>query len=63
MLKGLSVLYFARDPRHRSRLQYRCKLYNDWGASAAIFGDSYFCAALCKLPLPGRFRPESHRLA
>ncbi|HZQ60874.1 MAG TPA: glycosyl hydrolase [Casimicrobiaceae bacterium] len=60
MLDALCGRYLARDPRHRGLLMHGCysKPHNEGVDSATMFGDFYFVEALCKVVMPGRFRPE-----
>lgn len=59
MLERLCTDYLARTPEQRGLLMHGCysKPHNDGVDSATMFGDFYFVEALCKLILPGKFRP------
>lgn len=52
---------FAWDDAHRGLLRESCysKPHNEGVASATMFGDFFFVEALCRVMLPGRFRPVS----
>lgn len=65
ILEGLSRDYFAYEPEHRGLLKRSCysKPHGQGTDSATMFGDFYFVEALCQLVLPGRFRPETSRMA
>jgi unsaturated chondroitin disaccharide hydrolase len=64
MLQGLCDHYLARSAGHRGLLLHGCysRPHNDGVDSATMFGDFYFTQALCKVMMPGRFRPVSARL-
>lgn len=64
MLEALCTGYLARDRRHRGLLLHGCysKPHNDGVDSATMFGDFYFIEALCKLLMPGKFRPPAEKL-
>jgi unsaturated chondroitin disaccharide hydrolase len=59
MLQGLCERYLARSPEHRGLLMHGCysRPHNEGVDSATMFGDFYFVEALCKVMMPGRFRP------
>jgi unsaturated chondroitin disaccharide hydrolase len=64
-LQGLCERYLARSPRHRGLLMHGCysRPHDDGVDSATMFGDFYFVEALCKVMMPGRFRPLPASLA
>lgn len=59
ILEGLCREHLAKEPAHRGLLKHGCysKPHNDCVDGATMFGDFYFTEALCKLVLPGKFRP------
>lgn len=66
MLAGLcGDAYLARESSHRGLLKHGCysKPHRDGMDSATMFGDFYFIEALCKLVLPGKFRPLAAAIA
>lgn len=61
MLEALCRDEVAREPSHRGLLKNSCysKPHNEGVRSATMFGDFFFTEALCRVMLPGRFRPLS----
>ncbi len=61
MLEALCRDEVARGPSHRGLLKNSCysKPHNEGVRSATMFGDFFFTEALCRVMLPGRFRPLS----
>jgi unsaturated chondroitin disaccharide hydrolase len=61
MLEALCRDEFAREPSHRGLLKNSCysKPHNEGVRSATMFGDFFFTEALCRVMLPGKFRPLS----
>ncbi|OCK59898.1 glycoside hydrolase family 88 protein [Bradyrhizobium sp. LMTR 3] len=59
MLEALCSDEFAREPLHRGLLKNSCysKPHNEGVRSATMFGDFFFTEALCRVMLPGKFRP------
>jgi len=59
MLQGLCERYLARSSQHRGLLMHGCysRPHDEGVDSATMFGDFYFVEALCKVMMPGRFRP------
>ena len=59
MLEALCRDEFAREPTHRGLLKNSCysKPHNEGVRSATMFGDFFFTEALCRVMLPGKFRP------
>jgi unsaturated chondroitin disaccharide hydrolase len=59
MLEALCRDEFARETSHRGLLKNSCysKPHNEGVRSATMFGDFYFTEALCRVMLPGKFRP------
>ena len=59
MLEALCRDEVAREPTHRGLLKNSCysKPHNEGVRSATMFGDFYFAEALCRVMLPGKFRP------
>lgn len=64
LLEGLCGEPLAREASHRGLLKHGCySKPHDIGTDAAVlFGDFYFVEALCRLVMPGRFRPAWSRL-
>lgn len=64
LLEGLCGEPLAREPGHRGLLKHGCySRPHDIGPDAAVlFGDFYFVDALCRITMPGRFRPVLERL-
>lgn len=64
MLEALCREAFASDGGHRGALRHSCysKPHNEGVDSATMFGDFFFVEALCRVALPGRFRPEVSEL-
>lgn len=64
-LETLCRDYLARDSQHRGLLMHGCysKPQDEGTDSATMFGDFYFVEALCKLILPGKFRPLPARVS
>jgi unsaturated chondroitin disaccharide hydrolase len=58
MLEALCRDEFAREPSHRGLLKNSCysKPHNEGLRSATMFRD-LFTEALCRVILPGKFRP------
>lgn len=61
MLEALCCDEVAQEPSHRGLLKNSCysKPHNEGVRSATMFGDFFFTEALCRVMLPGRFRPLS----
>lgn len=61
MLEALCRDEVARESSHRGLLKNSCysKPHNEGVRSATMFGDFFFTEALCRVMLPGRFRPLS----
>jgi unsaturated chondroitin disaccharide hydrolase len=59
MLEALCRDEFARESSHRGLLKHSCysKPHNEGVQSATMFGDFFFAEALCRVVLPGQFRP------
>ncbi|MEO8975213.1 MAG: glycosyl hydrolase [Casimicrobiaceae bacterium] len=59
ILEGLCDTYLARSSAHRGLLMHGCysKPHGEGVDSATMFGDFYFVEALCKVLMPGAFRP------
>jgi unsaturated chondroitin disaccharide hydrolase len=59
MLEALCRDEFARETSHRGLLKNSCysKPHNEGVCSATMFGDFFFIEALCRVMLPGKFRP------
>ena len=59
MLEALCRDEVAREPTHRGLLKNSCysKPHDEGVRSATMFGDFYFAEALCRVMLPGKFRP------
>jgi unsaturated chondroitin disaccharide hydrolase len=59
MLETLCQEEFARESSHRGLLRHSCysKPHNEGVESATMFGDFFFAEALCRVVMPGRFRP------
>ena len=59
MLEALCRDEFAREGSHRGLLKHSCysKPHNEGVQSATMFGDFFFAEALCRVVLPGQFRP------
>jgi unsaturated chondroitin disaccharide hydrolase len=59
MLDALCRDEFAHEPSHRGLLKNSCysKPHNEGVRSATMFGDFFFAEALCRVVLPGRYRP------
>lgn len=59
IVEALCLDYFAHESEHRGLLKHACysKPHSEGVDSATMFGDFYFIEALCKILLPGRFRP------
>ncbi|MEP9375325.1 glycosyl hydrolase [Aquabacter sp. CN5-332] len=64
LLEGLCGPSLAREPAHRGLLKHGCysKPHNIGPDAAVLFGDFYFVDALCRITMPGRFRPALRRL-
>lgn len=64
LLEGLCRTSLAREPAHRGLLKHGCysKPHNIGADAAVLFGDFYFVDALCRVTMPGRYRPVLSRL-
>lgn len=64
LLDGLCRTSLASAPEHRGLLKHGCYSHpHNIGPDAAVlFGDYYFVEALCRVAMPGRFRPSFERL-
>ncbi|MHB8727250.1 MAG: glycoside hydrolase family 88 protein [Casimicrobiaceae bacterium] len=64
MLEGLCEHYLAREPAHRGLLLHSCysRPHGQGVDAATMFGDFYFVEAICKITMPGRFRPQPRLL-
>jgi unsaturated chondroitin disaccharide hydrolase len=60
MLEGLCREAFASEDTHRGALKHSCysRPHKQGVDSATMFGDFFFVEALCRVALPGGFRPE-----
>lgn len=65
MLEGLCREAFASEDSHRGALKHSCysRPHREGVDSATMFGDFFFVEALCRVALPGGFRPELSQLA
>ncbi|MDB5959516.1 MAG: glycosyl hydrolase family 88 [Massilia sp.] len=66
MLEALCRTEFASEPSQRGLLKNSCysKPHNEGVDGATMFGDFFFAEALCRVMMPGRFRPlPAHPLA
>lgn len=65
LLEGLCRDYLARSRSHRGLLMHSCysRPHHEATDAATLFGDFYFVEAICKLRMPGRFRPVLEGLA
>lgn len=61
MLEALCRDEFASEGSHRGLLKHSCysKPHNEGVDSATLFGDFFFAEALCRVAMPGKFRPVS----
>jgi unsaturated chondroitin disaccharide hydrolase len=59
MLEALCRDEFASEASHRGLLKHSCysKPHNEGVQSATMFGDFFFAEALCRVVMPGKFRP------
>jgi unsaturated chondroitin disaccharide hydrolase len=59
MLEALCRDEFASEAPHRGLLKHSCysKPHNEGVQSATMFGDFFFAEALCRVVMPGKFRP------
>ena len=59
MLEALCRDEFARESWHRGLLKHSCysKPHNEGVESATMFVDFFLVEALCRVVMPGRFRP------
>jgi len=59
MLEALCRDAFASEGAHRGLLKHSCysKPHNEGVDSATLFGDFFFVEALCRVAMPGKFRP------
>jgi unsaturated chondroitin disaccharide hydrolase len=59
MLEALCRDEFAHEASHRGLLKHSCysKPHNEGIQSATMFGDFFFAEALCRVVMPGKFRP------
>jgi len=59
MLETLCRDEFASEASHRGLLKHSCysKPHNEGVDSATMFGDFFFAEALCRVVMPGKFRP------
>jgi unsaturated chondroitin disaccharide hydrolase len=67
MLEALCRDEFANEPSHRGLLKNSCysKPHNEGVDGATMFGDFFFVEALCRVVMPGKFRPvvpQAHTL-
>ena len=60
-LEALCRDEFANEASHRGLLKNSCysKPHNDGVRSATMFGDFFFVEALCRVMMPGKFRPQA----
>jgi unsaturated chondroitin disaccharide hydrolase len=61
MLEALCREAFASEGSQRGLLKHSCysKPHNEGVDSATMFGDFFFAEALCRVVMPGKFRPVS----
>jgi unsaturated chondroitin disaccharide hydrolase len=59
MLEALCRDEFANEASHRGLLKNSCysKPHNEGVRGATMFGDFFFVEALCRVMMPGKFRP------
>ena len=59
MLEALCRDEFALEASHRGLLKHSCysKPHNEGVDGATMFGDFFFVEALCRVVMPGKFRP------
>lgn len=63
MLEALCRDEFAIEPSHRGLLKHSCysKPHNEGVDGATMFGDFFFAEALCRIVMPGKFRPVTSK--
>lgn len=61
MLEALCRDEFANEESHRGLLKNSCysKPHNEGVRGATMFGDFFFVEALCRVMMPGKFRPQA----